>query len=340
MARRAVANPLDVIEAAYDLDRSDRAWLENLAKTVRPLLDGGNGIIAYQFDQAAPIESWFASAIAIDTTPLPKHYDELAQSGAALTRSVHLEHTGLLTMTGLMARLGLESIDALPHVRRYLEQARIRDMAALQTVEPGGRGVVFVAGQAEQRAFDVRTQRLWARVNAHIAAGRRLRASLADAAPGGVAEAVLKPSGALEHAEGDSMTPTARTILRDAVLRQERARTRRARLDDPTAATDAWTALVAGRWSLVDRFEENGRRYIVARRNEHGLADPRALTPRERAIAHLAALGKPNKLIAYELGLSESTIGSHLSAILRKLGLRSRVELIGLHASLTRPPER
>ena len=92
------------------------------------------------------------------------------------------------------------------------------------------------------------------------------------------------------------------------------------RKTDPEGATDAWNGLVTGRWSLVDRFERDGRRYIVARRNEHHLPDPRALTPRERAVAHLAALGKSNKLIGYELGISASTIAGHLSAAMKKLG--------------------
>ena len=41
-----------------------------------------------------------------------------------------------------------------------------------------------------------------------------------------------------------------------------------------------------------------------------------------------------NKLIGYELGLSESTIGSHLSQVMRKLGAPSRVELIQLVTQL------
>ena len=87
---------------------------------------------------------------------------------------------------------------------------------------------------------------------------------------------------------------------------------------------------MAGRWSLVDRFERDGRRFIVARSNEHALPDPRALTPRERAVVHLAALGKPNKLVAYELGLADSTVASHVANAMRKLGVSTRVELVEL----------
>jgi DNA-binding NarL/FixJ family response regulator len=60
------------------------------------------------------------------------------------------------------------------------------------------------------------------------------------------------------------------------------------------------------------------------------LPDPRALTDRERTVAHLAALGKSNKLIAYELGLGESTVATHLSTAIRKLGATSRIDLVRL----------
>lgn len=117
--------------------------------------------------------------------------------------------------------------------------------------------------------------------------------------------------------------------LRAAVIRQDRAREPERRRD-PDAASDAWTALVSGRWSLVDHFESGGRRFIVARRNPLGVSDPRALTERERAVAHLAALGKSNKLIAYELGLSTATVSTHLAAVIRKLRVSSRIDLVRL----------
>jgi len=52
------------------------------------------------------------------------------------------------------------------------------------------------------------------------------------------------------------------------------------------------------------------------------------LTLRERQIAGYAAMGHSNKLIAYELGVSESTVATHLSTAAQKMGVRTRVELI------------
>jgi len=50
------------------------------------------------------------------------------------------------------------------------------------------------------------------------------------------------------------------------------------------------------------------------------------LTPRENQILHHLAEGQSNKVIARNLGISDGTVKLHVKAILRKLGVHSRVE--------------
>ena len=50
------------------------------------------------------------------------------------------------------------------------------------------------------------------------------------------------------------------------------------------------------------------------------------LTPRESEILGLLAEGQSNKVIARNLGISDGTVKLHVKAILRKLGIHSRVE--------------
>ncbi len=50
------------------------------------------------------------------------------------------------------------------------------------------------------------------------------------------------------------------------------------------------------------------------------------LTPREREILCHLSEGQSNKVIARELGISDGTVKLHVKAILRKLGVHSRVE--------------
>ena len=57
--------------------------------------------------------------------------------------------------------------------------------------------------------------------------------------------------------------------------------------------------------------------------------DPRfsVLTPRERDVMTYVALGKPNKIIAAELGVSQRTIEAHRARIFQKMQVRNAVEL-------------
>ncbi len=50
------------------------------------------------------------------------------------------------------------------------------------------------------------------------------------------------------------------------------------------------------------------------------------LTPREQEILKHLAEGQSNKVIARNLGISDGTVKLHVKAILRKLGVHSRVE--------------
>ncbi|WP_406208177.1 helix-turn-helix transcriptional regulator [Kitasatospora sp. NBC_01560] len=52
----------------------------------------------------------------------------------------------------------------------------------------------------------------------------------------------------------------------------------------------------------------------------------RALTPRERAVLELLGLGYDNRSIAREMNVSERTVKRFVTAILAKLGLRSRLQ--------------
>ncbi|CAP40861.1 response regulator transcription factor [Bordetella petrii] len=51
------------------------------------------------------------------------------------------------------------------------------------------------------------------------------------------------------------------------------------------------------------------------------------LTPRERQVVSYLAAGKPNKVVAIELGISLRTAEAHRARIFRKLGVRNTLEL-------------
>lgn len=52
------------------------------------------------------------------------------------------------------------------------------------------------------------------------------------------------------------------------------------------------------------------------------------LTPRQTTVLSLLQQGKANKIIAYELGMSESTVKVHIRNIMRKMGATNRTQAI------------
>jgi len=58
--------------------------------------------------------------------------------------------------------------------------------------------------------------------------------------------------------------------------------------------------------------------------------NPRALglTDRQAAVLQLVLQGKPNKAIARQLGIEDTTVRSHVTAVLRALNVTTRTEAV------------
>jgi len=98
-----------------------------------------------------------------------------------------------------------------------------------------------------------------------------------------------------------------------------------------------WQALAAG-WLLLRAAQLDGSGWYVAHCNADAAASSRGLTPRQLAIAQLAAQGAANKTIAHRLGVTASTVSDQLTEVRRKLGVQSRAELVSLVAALAATP--
>jgi len=102
---------------------------------------------------------------------------------------------------------------------------------------------------------------------------------------------------------------------------------------EPGEAGILWSGLWDGRWAAVGRRAGAGAHGLLLRRCDPLHGDPRALTARERDVLALVAEGRSNKEVGWLLGIAPATAATHLGAALRKLGVRSRAELIALLAS-------
>lgn len=190
----------------------------------------------------------------------------------------------------------------------------IAEFAGLNCPTHTGASVVIGAIHDEPVPVTAHEEAFWAPVAEHVAAGARLREHVTHAA----VEAVFRVDrGHLvtEHLTAQSAETSARAELRKAVVQREHLRTR------SRAAPEAlWPAVIDGRWTLIDRFEENGRRYLLAVQNPAG-PQVRALSARERSAIAAMTRGEANKSIAIEHGVSEATISRITNSALAKLGI-------------------
>lgn len=84
--------------------------------------------------------------------------------------------------------------------------------------------------------------------------------------------------------------------------------------------------LAGGEWFPGDQAE--------ASRAESGASDE--LTPQQARVLVLLAEGKLNKQIAHEMSITEATVKAHMTAIFRKLGVKSRTQAVIAARSLTK----
>ncbi len=324
---------VEVVEAAYDVVADDELWLRGLLEAVQPELDGGFGVGAQLVDASVP-ENYRTSSLVARGIP-----DSLMKALLICVPTLTADQVRALFYGGPVATMvsacGADIFDGPLQQEHLVAALGVHDILGVNAMDPTGRGCNIAASRAQATTtLPPAFVRTWSRIASHIAAGLRLRRG--PVAPGNDlaagAEAVLSPSGKTVHAEEPASSREARAALKDAALAVDRAR--RLAKRDPEEAIALWRGLVAGRWSLVDRFDTDGRRFLVVKRNDPEPAGPPppALTLPERQAVGYAALGHSNKLIAYELGLPESTIAARLTKAAKKLGCPSRVALVRLVA--------
>ena len=223
-------------------------------------------------------------------------------------------------------------------IDRWLEHSgwpvALDDSVAVHLPGPEGKPILLSLGCARPPRINESEQALWHRIAIHLSAGWRLAGRSPNVEAEDV-EAIVTADGRVEHGTGPGTTTHGRELLCQATKNIDRARSRCGR-SDPLAALELWQGLLAGRWSLVEHFDSDGRRFMLASCNDPGLPDPAALTRRQRQVVFYASLGLSNKETAYALGLAENTISAHLAAGLTRLRIKSRAELIRTSSELAR----
>ena len=324
----AKASPIDIVEAAYGTGRTREAWLRGVLEAAEPILQPSTFVGGYFIDMSGRTGGAMDGALTLHGSPL------LAQMVTAFHRGLpdasRLMYESAARRGAAMASELLQPLGLWPIFEQLgASQARIGvpmvDLLGVVALDAAGRGLFIGCGYDRRVMLDRAMRARWTRSGVHLAAGERLRRALDGRRSEG--EAILTPSGRVEHAVGEAKAAPALRSLRIRTVAIDRARGRQRR-SDPDAALEAWRGLIAGRWSLVDRFESDGRRYVVAHRNEPTPARMLALTLRERQVVAHRLAGHSSKVAAYALGVSPAAVSGALRSAMLKLGVRSVPQLV------------
>jgi DNA-binding CsgD family transcriptional regulator len=322
---------VDVIEAIYREEKSERAWLDGILVAAGPALDWGLGVVGYPFDVVGlEIRAPWVRVLGAPRDIGPKLIKALtatSRDDAQVSQAyVPVPTCATASELGLAESPGFE----------LLKARGVQDASGITGFDTTGHGVIIGAFLARARRLTPAFRQRFERVGAHLGVGLRYRRFAKSA--GGRPNAVFSPSAKLLHAEGEATAPEARAALARAVVAIDRARGRQRRAD-PDGALAAWKGLVDARWSLVDEFESDGKRYVVARENEPHAAQIAALSKRERQVVGYVVLGHATKLIAYELGIADSTVRVLLRRAMQRLRVTSREALVAKFMAAAAPSD-
>jgi DNA-binding NarL/FixJ family response regulator len=323
-AKKRIGDWIAVLEASYSLDGDDPAWLGGLLDCIAREHWQERISAAFTFDLSA-------TGVAIRDVRVhgPPEVHDLVHASMRGASAEGIDRTFRSgRVVGTISELVFGQIPEDEAMFRKINAGVAPDILGVVVHSGSGRGLVInLVLDAPRRSTPIERRR-WTRCAAHIGAGLRLRAAIPrletlDAAP---IEAIFDGSGKLYDARDGATSKTAREVLRNAVRHVDKARSAAGRSDSDTAL-ERWEALVRGRWSLIDRFDSDQRRFVVAVRNDQRFPDPRGLSLRERQVAEYAGLGRSAKEIAYLLGVPAASVENSTRRAQEKLGLGSRVEL-------------
>jgi DNA-binding CsgD family transcriptional regulator len=324
---------IDFVEAAYDLRAQSEDWLPKLLRAGAPIIDQGLGFFALSCTRPPR-----PGPLVIDQVYTASGPEDLLAGLARVQDELDMELLWPLSRPGVPKTLSEVTASRDPKVfqqiTRHFESAK--DGLGISALDPNGRGVYLITALPRVTTLTNKSRERWQMLAAHFGAGHRLRRALFDRHPDRDAptelphgaEAVIDPrSFQITDAADDAKARDTLDALRDAAVQVDRARGPMRR-SDPRQALELWRALVRGRWSTVDWFDTDGRRFVLAVPNAPEATDPRGLTERETQVVAYVHFGLTNKLIAYHLGLSKGRVSTLLGSAMRKLGVQTRAQLM------------
>jgi len=308
------------IEAVFSLEIDDQQWLHQVLSALGALCGPNHHYRGFFYDASNVnhLEIW--NVCAPRTSPEQEAAFGLIQSCA---------QPELVAQT--FRSLPVSSIrrTALPDlapVLSGLESSGVNDLFSINGLDASGLGCMLFIGCSGEFSPSPAELVVFRRLAANLASAFRCRRRLS----------ALQVSAASDS-NGTANAETQERFAEIVGAAREQLRTSPPPVDEPRTTTKRQARRNAPNFThpssrsnltLLHTFEENGRRYVVARENETQSRGVAALTQREREIVEHATNGFTNKQIAYNLGISNATVRVLMARAANRIGVRTRRELL------------
>ena len=324
---------IDIVEAAYDLEQQPGDWLPNLVHAVSQAMDVDVGVYGQLYGGVSEDGQPMTSQLCAEWG-LPDYYNRLGRAAQEAGPELIAASSQSLVSTVVVTS---EWKNQWPAAAKALtKHFECEDMLAICAMDPDYHGAMVAGHTNGTIVLSPAARRHWHMLGVHIAAGARLQAHFTDLGAGAVpptdlplnAEALVDPKNfIIAEAALEAKDRAASEIIRGAAQRVDRARGK-LRTTDPHGALEMWKGLVNGRWSLVDWFDTDGRRFVLAKPNAPDIGDPRGLTEREHQVVTYTSYGESSKMISYRFGISQPGVSKSLRSAMKKLGVQTRPQLV------------
>ena len=315
----------EFLEAVYRLDVDDHTWLVEIMRAARAVANRGHAMHGAIYDASD------VAALRIETIHAVDVPDGALEWLVESVKWATPEFVATTFRSQLVDTASASNSPEWHRILRGLHQFGFADSLNVNGADPHGTGAFFVIWRGDADRIPEGERVVYRRMAHHLAAAYRFRRRLNEQRQRQTvdllhsAEAILDASGHVVHAAGAARSKSAQAELLQTARDRDDVR---ASVVSGEVGIRRWRPLTSARWSLVDVFERNGKRYVVAQENESVVPRMDLLTGRERQVVAYLAIGQSTKEAAYALGISDATVRVLLRRAVSKLGVRTRSELL------------
>lgn len=345
MGQIILGKPGDVLESVYNLQLEEPDWISEVTRGIGQFIGGGNGTLGALFRMGGQVQMPVLRPVeADDEVPAFIQYLRATDQARAEARTVQrfgqrpnsapqgdMDRFGKLFAESGMGTLSVNRSDAPAYqiFKREFEHHGVIDAAGLIVPHPASRSYIFfTARHREFSGVPERARGRWISLQKHIAAVYDLRFRLQNG-HFDERDAVWFDTASKCVEAGPAQNPMLRERLRQLVNDREAALSRKTS-SQRGDLNRYWSNVLSGKWAILDRFDSDGRRFVVAVPISKYGDKLRGLSTRERKVFALLGSGLPNKLIGFELEISETAVSTHVHRIFSKLGIADRSALVQL----------